>query len=113
MLNSLTALAAPAAIQRLTLLLNHVLASEPVAVERLKKHVGRRIVLRLERWPALLPEVPPLAFVVTAAGLVDWEEPARSVRCRSRPAGLGGRRQSGADDDARACRTAPAHSGRR
>lgn len=74
MLNSLQALAAPAAIRRLTLLLNHVLASEPVAAERLRKHAGRRIVLRLDRWPALLPEVPPLAFIVTPAGLLDWEE---------------------------------------
>jgi ubiquinone biosynthesis accessory factor UbiJ len=78
MLNSLKALAVPAATQRLTLLLNHVLASEPVAVERLRKHAGRRIVLRLERWPALLPEVPPLAFFVTSAGLLEWEQTAHA-----------------------------------
>ncbi len=74
MLNSLKALAVPAAMQRLTLLLNHVLASEPVATARLKQHRGRRIVLRLERWPTLLPAVPPLAFTVTPAGLLEWDE---------------------------------------
>lgn len=73
MLDTLKALAAPAVMQRLTLLLNHVLASEQVATYRLKSHAGRRLVLDLEGWPALLPPVPPLAFTVTRAGLLEWD----------------------------------------
>ena len=72
MLNTLKALATPAVMQRITLLLNHVLASEPIATHRLKSHAGRRIALTLERWPSLLPPVPPLAFLVTPAGLLEW-----------------------------------------
>jgi ubiquinone biosynthesis protein UbiJ len=72
MLNTLKALATPAVMQRITLLLNHVLASEPVATHRLKSHAGRCISLTLERWPSLLPPVPPLAFLVTPAGLLEW-----------------------------------------
>lgn len=93
-------------MRRLTLLLNHVLASEPVATARLQNHSGRRIVVRLERWPALLPSLPPLGFIVTPAGLLEWEEdaPAEAAMAdlqvvvdASNPAlmvvqGLGGRR---------------------
>ncbi|WP_418319176.1 hypothetical protein [Piscinibacter sakaiensis] len=74
MLNTFRSLAAPAALRRLTLLLNHVLASEPAASERLKQHQGRSIVVELERWPSLLPALPPLAFAVTPAGLLEWNE---------------------------------------
>lgn len=74
MLNTLKALAAPAVMQRLTLLLNHVLASEAAATHRLKSHSGRRIVVLLDRWPSLLPPMPPLAFSVTPAGLLEWCE---------------------------------------
>ena len=72
MLNTLKALAAPAVMQRLTLLLNHVLGSELAATHRLKSHAGRRIALHLDGWPSLLPAVPPLAFIVTPAGLLEW-----------------------------------------
>lgn len=72
MLNAFQSLFAPAAMNRLTLVINHVLAAEPAAVERLRVHVGRRIVLSPQAWPALLPALPPLAFVVTPAGLVEW-----------------------------------------
>ena len=37
---------APAAIERLTLLINHVLGREPVAMERLKPHAGRVLLFR-------------------------------------------------------------------
>lgn len=73
MLNTLKALAAPAVMQRVTLLLNHVLASEPAATYRLKTHAGKRIALRLDGWPSLLPTVPPLAFGITPAGLLEWD----------------------------------------
>lgn len=72
MLNAFQSLFAPAAMNRLTLVINHVLAAEPAAVERLRVHGGRRIVLSPQAWPALLPALPPLAFVVTPAGLVEW-----------------------------------------
>ena len=73
MLQALQSLFAPAAMGRLTLVVNHVLAAEPVAVERLRPHAGRRIELRPQAWPGLLPPLPPLAFVVTPAGLLDWD----------------------------------------
>jgi ubiquinone biosynthesis protein UbiJ len=79
MLNTLKALAAPAVMQRLTLLLNHVLGSESAATHRLKSHAGRRIALTLERWPSMLPELPSLAFVVTPAGLLEWAGEATEV----------------------------------
>ena len=76
MLHSLHAqiasLVTPALAQRLTLLFNHVLASEPVATERLRPHSGRRLCLVLENWPSLLPAPPPLAWRITPAGLLEW-----------------------------------------
>ena len=61
-----------AAIERLTLLVNHVLGSEPVAMERLRPHAGHCIQLHFEGWPGLLPPLPVTAFRVTPAGLVEW-----------------------------------------
>lgn len=72
MLNALQSLFAPAAMGRVTLVVNHVLAAEPVATERLRPHSGRRIELRPQAWPALLPPLPALAFVITPAGLLEW-----------------------------------------
>ncbi|MFT3664452.1 hypothetical protein [Piscinibacter sp.] len=71
MLHSLQALASTAVIERALLLANHVIASEPVAVQRLQPHAGRSLLLTLEGWPALLPAVPPLAIRVTPAGLLE------------------------------------------
>jgi ubiquinone biosynthesis protein UbiJ len=73
MLDALQALVAPATMERFTLLINHLLASEPAAGERLKRHAGRCIGLHLERWPALLPAPPALVFQVTPAGLLEWQ----------------------------------------
>jgi ubiquinone biosynthesis protein UbiJ len=72
MLNALHSLVAPAAMGRLTLVLNHVLAAEPVATERLLPHAGRRILLQPQAWPALLPPLPVLVFAITPAGLLEW-----------------------------------------
>lgn len=72
MRSALSDMLAPAAIERLTLLINHVLGREPVAMERLRPHAGRVLVLQAEGWPALLPPWPVLAFRVTPAGLVEW-----------------------------------------
>lgn len=73
MLQALHELLAPAAMARATLVLNHVLAAEPAATERLRAHAGRRIELQPQGWPGLLPPLPRLAFAVTPAGLLDWD----------------------------------------
>ena len=72
MLQNLNALLAPALMDRLVLVVNHVLAAEPQAVARLLPHRGRVLRLDLLQLPRLLPAPPPLAFVVTPAGLVEW-----------------------------------------
>jgi len=61
-----------ALMERLTLLLNHVLASEPVATERLKAHVDRTVRVELRGWPKLLPALPEACFRITPAGLLEW-----------------------------------------
>ncbi|MEO8123447.1 MAG: hypothetical protein ABI633_05305 [Burkholderiales bacterium] len=58
--------------ERLTLLVNHVLAAEAVATRRLRAHSGRSLRLQLDGWPALLPPLPDLVFRVTPAGLLEW-----------------------------------------
>jgi len=72
MFHSLNSLIGQAAVERLTLVVNHVIAAEPVAVERLRPHAGRCIQLHFDAWPSLLPALPPTAFRVTPAGLVEW-----------------------------------------
>jgi ubiquinone biosynthesis protein UbiJ len=80
MLQTLQQLASTAFMERLTLWLNHVIASESAALQRLRPHAGRCIRLQATGWPSLLPALPELSFVVTPAGLLEWS-PAR-------PAGL-------------------------
>ena len=70
--NSLFASLGSAAMERVTLLLNHVIAAEPVATEKLRPHAGRSISLQWTGWPALLPPAPQVAFIVTPAGLLEW-----------------------------------------
>ena len=72
MLQSLSALLAPAIAERLTLVINHVLSAESVATERLKPHAGRSLALVVTGWPALLPPPPVLAWRVTPAGMLEW-----------------------------------------
>ena len=72
MLHSLNVLLAPALAERLTLLINHVLASETVATDRLRPHSGTTMALTLAGWPSLLPPPPVLAWRVTPAGLLEW-----------------------------------------
>ena len=66
------ALLAPALVERLVLLINHVLASEPHACRRLLPHQGRVLRAVLSDWPGLLPAPPALAFLITPAGLLEW-----------------------------------------
>lgn len=72
MLDALSNLLAPPVLERLTLVLNHVLRAEPAAVERLRPHAGRVLSMQLSGWPALLPPPPALAWRVTPAGLMEW-----------------------------------------
>ncbi len=72
LLQNLNALLAPALMDRLVLVVNHVLAAEPQAMARLQQHRGRVLRLDLMQLPRLLPAPPPLAFRVTPAGLVEW-----------------------------------------
>ena len=72
MLQALSTLLAPAVLERLTLVLNHVLGSEAVATDRMRPHAGRTLVLQLLSWPGLLPPPPPLVWRVTPAGLLEW-----------------------------------------
>jgi len=72
MLHTLNSLLAPAVMERLTLVVNHVLAGETVATERLKPHAGRVLELAASGWPSLLPPLPPCVFRVTPAGLLEW-----------------------------------------
>ena len=62
--------------QRLVLVLNHVVGSEPVAQERLKPHAGRRLQLTPAGWPAMLnwvlPQPQPFTVAITRAGLFEW-----------------------------------------
>jgi ubiquinone biosynthesis protein UbiJ len=69
----------PAATARLLLLANHVLASAPVATERLKPHAGRILRVDTEGWPwPLLPPPPALVLRVTPAGLLEAAEDAEA-----------------------------------
>ena len=59
MLDDITTALGRAALDRLTLLINHVLDGEPAATQRLRPHAGRSIEVVWQQWPALLPR--PLA----------------------------------------------------
>ncbi len=72
MFHTLNSQLGSAAIERVTLLVNHVLAAEPVATERLRAHSGHSIQLQFDGWPSLLPALPLTAFRVTPAGLIEW-----------------------------------------
>jgi ubiquinone biosynthesis protein UbiJ len=72
MLQSLNGLLAPALMERLVLVINHVLAAEPAATQRLRSHAQRIIELQLQDWPSLLPPPPALAFRITPAGMLEW-----------------------------------------
>lgn len=72
MLHSLNAMLAPALMERVVLVVNHVLRAEPAATQRLQPHARRVIELRMQGWPALLPAPPTLAFAITPAGMLEW-----------------------------------------
>ncbi len=72
MLESIRSLLVPAVLQRITLLVNHLLSSEPAAMARLLPHAGKRLSVELTDWPKLLPAPPRALFQVTPAGLLEW-----------------------------------------
>jgi ubiquinone biosynthesis protein UbiJ len=72
MLQSLQGLLVPTVVERLVLVVNHVLAGEPVAMQRLVPHQGRVIALELLHWPSWLPSAPVLRCRVTPPGLLEW-----------------------------------------
>ncbi len=74
MFYTLQTLLGSATMERLTLFLNHVIASEPVAVQRLQAHAGRSVQIELRGWPGVLPALPGTTFRVSAAGLFEWSE---------------------------------------
>jgi ubiquinone biosynthesis protein UbiJ len=81
MLHSLQSLVEGAVMERATLLANHVISAEPIAMERLRRHAGSTLEVRFSGWPGLLPDLPTLGFRVTPAGLVEWlgdERPAEA-----------------------------------
>lgn len=63
--------------ERLILIVNHVLASEPVAQQRLRPHAGRLLRVVPDGWPRLLSMVMPppasLEVRITPAGLLELE----------------------------------------
>ena len=69
------------------LLVNHVLTSEPAAMQRLAPHAGPMIALELAAWPSLLPAPPALRLSRHAAGPARMVWPAsaacRDLRCSS------------------------------
>ena len=86
MLHTLQQMLAPAVMERLTLLLNHVLGGEAVATQRLLPHAGKVVQIEAMGWPALLPPPPSLAWRITPAGLLEWcgaePPPASELRLR-------------------------------
>ena len=79
MLEAIKALAERSVMERLVLLVNHVIAAEPAALARLRPHAARTMQIELTGWPALLPAVGPFAFRVSPAGLVEWLPEASSL----------------------------------
>lgn len=61
-----------AVMERIALLVNHVLQGETSAVERLRRHAGKRVQFHLGSSPLAgwLPE--DLTVEITPAGLIDW-----------------------------------------
>jgi len=76
MLDAIKALAQRSVMERVVLLVNHVIAAEPAAVERLRPHASRTMQIELRGWPSLLPKVGPFVFGVTPAGLLEWQDDA-------------------------------------
>src|SRR5205085_10734451 len=78
MFEAMKALAERSVMERVVLLLNHVVAAEPQAMERLRGHAGRTLRIELEGWPSILPAPAPIGLRVTPPGLVGLPESPRA-----------------------------------
>jgi ubiquinone biosynthesis accessory factor UbiJ len=76
MFQALQLMTAQAVMERLTLLINHVIAAEPIAQQRLARHAQRCLALRFEGGPPWVPLPAAIAFRVTPAGLLEWCGPS-------------------------------------
>jgi ubiquinone biosynthesis protein UbiJ len=76
MLQSVQAQILPSLQARLVLIANHVLSREPVALQRLKTHAGRRVRLDVADLPSWLPAPPALFVQITPAGLFEAQDGA-------------------------------------
>jgi ubiquinone biosynthesis protein UbiJ len=74
----------PIALPRLTLLLNHVVSSEPLAAAKLQPHSGRQIEIRWES--AFAPSMPLPGFLSYLSSPEAWTPPP--MRLLITPAGL-------------------------
>lgn len=79
MFHALSSAVSAAVLERSTLFINHVLGSEPTAMQRMRAHRGRCIALRAQGWPSPLPTLPDAAWRITPAGLFEWCEDAVGV----------------------------------
>lgn len=61
----------PPAIERGVLLANHVLRSQPMATDRLRRHAGRSVVIVWRTAATGWPLPPSLHLLVTPAGLLE------------------------------------------
>jgi ubiquinone biosynthesis protein UbiJ len=71
MANPFTDFVLPAATARFVLMANHVLASAPVAPEKLRAHQGRVLKVDVDGWRGPFPQPPALVLRVTPAGLFE------------------------------------------
>ena len=71
MLQTVRELLLPAAQARVLLLVNHVLAREAPALDRLKPHAGRRLRVEMIDVPGWMPTPPPMRATITPAGLFE------------------------------------------
>ena len=74
MFEAMKALAERSVMERLVLLLNHVISAEPQAMERLRAHADKTLRFESEGWPSVLPAPSPIVLRVTPPGLVEWIE---------------------------------------
>jgi ubiquinone biosynthesis protein UbiJ len=71
MLEAIKALAERSVMERVVLLVNHVISAEPAALDRLRPHATRTVQFELSDWPKLLPALGPFVFRITPAGLIE------------------------------------------
>ncbi len=76
MFQSLGSQAEAAVLDRLTLLLNHLLMQEPQAARQLLPHAGKSVLMQAQAepppaWAPPLPRLPDLAWRITPAGLLE------------------------------------------